>query len=65
MEAVEILTEAAAMVEKADMKKQAQVVDKASMELIRQSRGALKDIGADHKMIQFSDIEEAERWLDL
>ena len=63
-EAVEVLTEAASMLEKADMKKQAQIIDKATMDVIRQSRGAMKDAGADDRMIQFTDPDEAEKWLD-
>jgi hypothetical protein len=62
---LEVLTRAAGMLEQADMKKQAQIIDKASMELARESRGAVRDVGSDDKMIQFSDPGEAERWLDL
>ena len=59
-----ILIRAVEMIEKAGMKKQAQIIDKASMELVRSSRGALKEAHADDKMIQFSDPAEAEAWLD-
>lgn len=62
---LKILTKAVEMIEKAGMKKQAQIIDKASMELVRASRGALKESGADEKMIQFADPGEAEKWLDL
>jgi hypothetical protein len=59
-----ILTKAVEMIEKAGMKRQAQIVGKASLEMIRKSRGALKESGADEKMIQFGSYEEAIEWLD-
>ena len=61
---LEVLIRAVEMIEKAGMKKQAQIIDKKTMELVRSSRGALKDAGADEKMIQFDDPDEAEKWLD-
>ena len=48
----------------AGMKKQAMIIDKASMELVRATRGVSKDSGSDEKMMQFSDPVEAENWLD-
>jgi len=48
----------------AGMKKQALIVDRNTMDLIRKSRSAHKELGTDEKMIQFDSWPEAEQWLD-
>jgi len=48
----------------AGMKKQAMIIDKESMELVRATREVSKDIGTDEKMMQFSDPVKGEKWLD-
>jgi len=63
-EMIPILTLATEKLVAASMKKQAMIIDKASMEIVRASRGVSKDAESDEKMIQFSDPVEAEKWLD-
>jgi len=63
-EMLPILTLATEKLLAAGMKKQAMIIDKESMELVRATRGVSKDVGTDEKMMQFSDPAEGEQWLD-
>jgi len=63
-EMLPILTLATEKLEASGMKKQAMIIDKESMELVRATRGVSKDVGTDEKMMQFSDPAEGEKWLD-
>jgi len=61
---VEVVTKAAKIMENAGMGRQAQVINKKDMEIIRASRGVMKEIDMDLKMMQFGSYEEAVEWLD-
>ena len=61
---LEVLTESAQMMENAGMGRQAQIVNKSDLKVIRASRDALKEADMDLKMMQFGSYEEAIEWLN-
>jgi len=51
--------------EEAGIKKQAQIVAGETKDVRTTARKVMKDSDFDEKMIQFTDLEEAEKWLDM
>jgi len=62
---VEILLQAHMYSEQAGMRKQAQIVKKDTKDVSATARKVMKETDYDAKMIQFTDPEEAEKWLDM
>lgn len=63
-EVLELITEMVTMMEKAGMGRQAVIINKKDMEIIRASRGVVKEADTDLKMMQFGSYEEAIKWLN-
>ena len=61
---LEVIIEMTKMMENAGMGRQAQIVNKKDMEIIRASRSAMKEADMDLKMMQFGTSEEAIEWLN-
>jgi hypothetical protein len=61
---IEAITEATKMMENAGMGRQAQIINKEDMDLVRASRGVMKEADMDMKMMQFGSFEEAVEWLN-
>jgi len=61
---LQVITESVQMMEKAGMGRQAQVINKKDMEIIRKSRDVMKEADMDLKMMQFGSSEEAIEWLN-
>ena len=61
---IEVIVEMAKLMENAGMGRQAQIINKKDMEIIRASRSAMKEADMDLKMMQFGSYEEAVEWLD-
>jgi len=61
---IEVITESAQMMEQAGMGRQAQIINKKDMEIVRASRDVMKEADMDLKMMQFGSYDEAIEWLD-
>lgn len=63
-EVLEVITESVQIMENAGMGRQAQIINKKDLEIIRASRGVIKEADMDLKMMQFGTSEEAIEWLN-
>jgi hypothetical protein len=61
---LEVIIEMAKMMEDAGMGRQAQIINKKDLEIVRASRSAMKEADMDLKMMQFGSSEEAIEWLN-
>ena len=61
---IDVITEMVKMMESAGMGRQAQIINKKDLEVIRASRNVMKESDMDLKMMQFGSYEEAIEWLN-
>jgi len=63
-EVLDLLMEVAKETEDASQGRQAQIINREDMEIIRTSRNVMKEADMDTRMMQFDNYEEAIEWLD-
>jgi hypothetical protein len=63
-EVLDLLMEVAKETEDSSQGRQAQIINKEDMEIVRTSRSVMKEADMDTRMMQFDSYEEAIEWLD-
>jgi len=64
LEVIELLDESQKLTENAGVGRQAQIINKKDLEIVRASRNVVKESDMDLKMMQFGSSEEAIEWLN-